>query len=246
MKMMQTAPAAVDPVGSEKKAGFDFYNGFLTVVYGLLITNGLGFVVPFTSDPARHWESTDAFLFLGTFLASLHFWFVCATVDDLSTDFYQTFVGGWSSFFGLFVLIDVLVATALAGSLLGMFDSAPKAPASRFYLWFLITAVLSVAYDLYSRLLIVAARVILKRDPLKTDDYRKRINGWIQKDSIFLAVAALMYFGIAKNVVSNSMGFSSVFMAFTIGLLLMDVCSFQRNGRSVLAPVNTRAKPGSN
>jgi hypothetical protein len=223
---------------SEKKATFDFYNGFLTVVYGLIVSKGLEYVVTFTSDhPTHQFESIDAFLFLGTFLTSLHFWFVCATVDDLATDFYQTLIGGKASLLGLFILIDIVVATFLAGLLLAMFDAVPR---PRFFFWFVFAAAISLSYDFYSWILIFIAGHMHGRGQLTIDRYRGRIKGWIKKDFIFLSASGLMYFSIARNVIQNSIGFSSVFALFSVFLLLMDVCSFQRNGRNILAPVDTR------
>lgn len=223
---------------SEKKATFDFYNGFLTVVYGLIVSKGLEYVVTFTSDhPTHQFESIDAFLFLGTFLTSLHFWFVCATVDDLATDFYQTLIGGKASLLGLFILIDIVVATFLAGLLLAMFDAVPR---PRFFFWFVFAAAISLSYDFYSWILIFIAGRMHRRGQLTIDRYRGRIKGWIKKDFIFLSASGLMYFGIARNVIQNSIGFSSVFALFSVFLLLMDVCSFQRNGRNILAAVDTR------
>jgi hypothetical protein len=227
-----------------KKATFDFYNGFLTVVYGLLISKGLEYVVTFTSDhPTHQFESIDAFLFLGTFFTSLHFWFVCATIDDLATDFYQIFVGKRTSFLGLFILIDVVVATFLAGLLLAMFDAVPS---QRFFFWFMFAAAVSLSYDFYSWILILIARSMRGRDQLTIEKYGRRINGWIKKDLIFLSASGLMYFSVARNVIQNSIGFSSIFTLFTVCLLLMDVCSFQKNGRNILAAVDTRGPEADN
>ncbi len=199
---------------SEKKATFDFYNGFLTVVYGLIVSKGLEYVVTFTSDhPTHQFESIDAFLFLGTFLTSLHFWFVCATVDDLETDFYQTLIGGKASLLGLFILIDIVVATFLAGLLLAMFDAVPR---PRFFFWFVFAAAISLSYDFYSWIVIFIAGRMHGRGQLTIDRYRGRIKGWIKKDFIFLSASGLMYFSIARNVIQNSIGFSSVFALFTI------------------------------
>ena len=237
-KLRTMTPSNADESG--KKATFDFYNGFLTVVYGLLVSKGLEYVVTFTSDhPTHQFESIDAFLFLGTFFTSLHFWFVCATVDDLATDFYQIFAGRKTSFLGLFILIDVVVATFLAGLLLAMFDAVPN---QRFFFWFVFAAAVSLSYDFYSRILIFIAGRMRGRDQLTIDKYRGRINGWIKKDFIFLSASGLIYFSIAQNVIQNSIGFSSIFALFTVCLLLMDVCSFQRNGRNILAAVDTRGR----
>jgi hypothetical protein len=130
-----------------KKAAFNFYNGYLAVIYGLLVTDGLHNVVTFGSDPNNHpWNFLDAFLFLGTFLTSLHFWFVCATVDDLSQDFYRILSGGEDPCFDLLLLFDAFVATALAGLVLAMFQAIPKNN-PQLFLWLSCAAGLSL-FDL--------------------------------------------------------------------------------------------------
>ena len=149
-------------------------------------------------------------------------------------------VGRKTSFLGLFILIDVVVATFLAGLLLAMFDAVPN---QRFFFWFVFAAAVSLSYDFYS--LFIAGRM-RGRGQLTIDKYRGRINGWIKKDFIFLSASGLIYFSIAQNVIQNAIGFSSIFALFTVCLLLMDVCSFQRNGRNILAAVDTRGRQADN
>jgi hypothetical protein len=217
---------------SGKKTTFDFYNGYLTVVYGLLVSNGLGYVVKFTSTNTSHsWESVDALLFLGTFLTSLHFWFVCATVDDLSGDFYRALAGAATPVFELFVLLDIAVSTILAGLLLAMFDAIPG---ERFFLWFLLAGGMSLLYDLYSSGLVSLARwlnrdrVGQQRDAI--EKYRRRIGSWIRADFVFVTASGAMYLLRTSKKLCDSMALGSVFLAFTICLLLMDVWAF-RGGR---------------
>lgn len=218
-----------------KNATFDFYNGYLTVVYGLLVSNGLGYVVKFTSTrPSHSWESVDALLFLGTFLTSLHFWFACATVDDVSEDFYRALAGATAPVFELFVLLDIAVATILAGLLLAMFDAIPE---ERFFLWFLLAGGLSLLYDLYSRSLVSLARWLgrggQERDAI--DEYQRRIGNWIKADSVFVAASGAMYLVHGWNDLYASMALGSVFLVFTICLLLMDAWAFRGGRRSTFA-----------
>jgi hypothetical protein len=97
---------------SQNKPTFDFYNGFLAVIYDLLVFKGLEAAVMFTKEESR--ETVGFPLFLGAFFASLHFWFMCATVDNLSEDFYQVFVRSKTALFNFLVLVDLSVAALFA------------------------------------------------------------------------------------------------------------------------------------
>lgn len=208
-----------------KKPAFDFYNGYLTVIYGLLVTNGLQYVVTFTSAPNNHkWDPFDAFLFLGTFLTSLHFWFVCATVDDLSQDFYRILAGEENPCFDLLLLFDALVATVFAGFVLAMFLAIPPEQ-TRFFLWFLCAAGLSLLYDFCSRISVSYARrgheEERERDTIQR--YGKKVSNWIKEDVIFVIGATAFYFVQPWLTDRTSVAFGSVFAVCTLFLLLMDV-----------------------
>jgi hypothetical protein len=212
---------------SGKKATFDFYNGYLTVVYGLLISNGLGYVVKFTSiNPSNSWKSFDALLFLGTFLTALHCWFVCATVDDLSQDFYRVLTSRKTPLTELLVLIDIAVATIFAGLLLAMFDAIPD---ERFFLWFLLAGGLSLLYDLYSRGLIALARWLRREEPERKTigEYGVRVSSWIKTDFVFVTASGAMYFVRGWNALHDSTALGSVLLVFTVCLLLMDAWAFR-------------------
>ncbi len=140
-----------------KKSAFAFCNGYLTVIYGLLVTDGLQYVVAFSRDPNNKWNPLNAFLFLGAFLTSIHYWFACATIDDLSQDFYRILAGKENPYFDLLLLFDALVATAFAGFVLAMFHAIPP-ERTRFFLWFFWAAGLSLFYDFYSCILVSYAR----------------------------------------------------------------------------------------
>jgi hypothetical protein len=223
---------------SGKKATFDFYNGYLTVVYGLLISNGLGYVVKFTNiNPSVSWKSFDAFLFLGTFLTSLHFWFVCATVDDLSQDFYRALTGRKAPLSELLVLIDIAVATIFAGLLLAMFDAIPY---DQFFLWFLLGSVLSLLYDLYSIGLISLALWLRKEEPERKiiGEYGVRVSSWMKTDFAFVIAAGAMYLVRCWNAFYDSIALGSVLLVFTICLLLMDVWAFRSARQPPFAVAN--------
>jgi hypothetical protein len=210
----------------EKRAAFNFYNGYLGVVYGLLVTDGLHYVVAFTSDTKNHrqWNSLNVFLFLGTFLTSLHFWYVCATVDNLSQDFYQVLAGGNDSFFDLLLLFDAAVATSFAGFALAMFQAIPPENTGLF-LWFLCAAGLSLLYDFGCRFLVSYARRAHKeeREPDTIQRYGDKVSNWIKADLVFAIGSAAMYFWYRRFGGRPPFAFGSVFAAFTVFLLLTDV-----------------------
>jgi hypothetical protein len=210
----------------EKKAVFSFYNGYLTVIYGLLVTDGLQCVVNFTSDPNKpnRWNSLNAFLFLGTFLVSLHFWYVCATVDDLSQDFYRVVAGGKEPRFDLLLLLDALVATAFAGIVLAMFHAVPPKD-SRFFLLFLCAAGLSLLYDSVSRLSVLYARRVHheERERNTIRRYGMKVTIWIDVDILFIIGSAAIYFSYPALHVRYPFALGGVFAVFAVLLLLMDV-----------------------
>jgi hypothetical protein len=159
---------------------------------------------------------------------------VCATVDDLSDDFYRALAGATTPVFELFVLFDIAVSTILAGLLLAMFDAIPG---ERFFLWFLLAGGLSLLYDLYSRGLVSLARWLRRgeRECNAIEEYRRRIGSWIKADSVFVAASGAMYLLHTSNKLYDSMTLGSVFLVFTICLLLMDVWAFRGGRRSTFA-----------
>jgi len=217
-------PSFADQPG--KKSAFAFYNGYLTVIYGLLVTDGLQYVVAFRrTDLNNHeWTPLNAFLFLGTFLTSLHFWFSCATIDDLSQDFYRILAGKENPYFDLVLLFDALVATAFAGFVLAMFHAIPPEQ-TRFFLWFFWAAGLSLFYDFYSCILVSYARRVHeeKHGQGTIQRYGEKVTNWIKADFVFVIGSSAIYF--LHRLVGDrySIAFGSVFAVFTIVLLLMDV-----------------------
>jgi hypothetical protein len=220
---------AFSPENEEKTAAFGFYNAYLSVIYGLVVTEGLQCVVKFQSDGGGHqWDWLSVFLFVGTFLVSLHFWYVCATVDDLSRNFYRTLAEQNNSLFDLLLLLDSLVATSFAGFVLAMFYAVP-AKGSRFFRWFLCAAGLSLLYDLASGLLVLYSRRAPHREPNgKTiEGYGKKVTQWISGDIVFVTVSgAAMYFSDHEFGVQHPFSFGCAFAAFNVFLLLIDVDLF--------------------
>ncbi len=210
---------------AESKGAFGFYNVYLGVIYGLLVTEGLQCVVKFQCDSnGDRWDSLNVFLFLGTFLVSLHFWYVCATVDELSRDFYRICVGGNESYFDLLLLFDALMATSFAGFVLAMFHAIPPKE-SRFFLWFLCAAGLSLLYDSASGLLVLYARRVRHEEhERKTiQRYGQKVTKWINEDIVLAIGSAALYFSLREFGGQHPFAFGSTFVVFNVLLLLMDV-----------------------
>jgi len=136
-------------------AGFTFYHGYLSVVYGLVATEGL--VQLGTIEKPHEWEfgiPPFLLLFQGVFVIGLHFWFICSTVDESSHKFYRALAGDRWAY--AFFFVDAIVATSFAWLVLAMFHGISSRRDALFP-WFLLAAAGSLAYDLYSRILVSAA-----------------------------------------------------------------------------------------
>jgi hypothetical protein len=149
--------APVTQPADKTAAGFTFYHGYLSVVYGLVATEGLGQLGK-TIATADEWQfrvPPSLLLFLGVFVIGLHFWFICSTVDESSHKFYRAFAGEKWAY--IFFFVDATVATSFAWLVLAMFHGI-SSRRNLVFSWFLVAAVASLAYDLYSRVLVSAGR----------------------------------------------------------------------------------------
>jgi formate-dependent nitrite reductase membrane component NrfD len=202
------------------------------VIYGLLVTEGLQCVVKSSSD-LQDWV-TNALLFLGTFLLSLHFWYVCATVDQLSRDFYRVFSRGHGPYFDLLLLYDASMATCFAGLVLAMFYAIPPR-GSRFFLAFLCAAGLSFLYDVGSRVLVFFARRIREEENQRDTihRYNEKVTNWIKGDVVFSIASLAMYYSYRmffvhassadKYNLPHTFALAGAFAALSVLLLLWDV-----------------------
>lgn len=208
-----------------ERAAFDFYHGYLAVIYGLVATDGLEHVTAFPGE--AKWSFLVIVLFFGTFLVSLHFWFVCATVDELSHVFYWALAGRKRAWFELLLLFDALAATAFAGFVIAMFQSI-SGKHVRFFLLFLVAAGVSLLYDLYSYLLISRARRRQQevRDQAIIERYGKKVTRWLKQDLIFVLTAAATYLLYSTIGVRSSVASGIIFIGSAILLLLLDVGLF--------------------
>src|SRR6516164_4736060 len=160
-------------------AGFTFYHGYLSVVYGLVATEGL--IQLGTIDKLHEWEFRAPpflVLFLGVFVIGLHFWFICSTVDESSHQFYRATRGDRWAY--VFFFLDAIVATAFAWLVLAMFHAISSGRGALFS-WYLVASIGSLSYDFYSWLLVITApkRSRNENAATLTKRYETIVNGWM-------------------------------------------------------------------
>lgn len=200
-------------------AGFTFYHGYLSVVYGLVATDGLEQLGEIAGWRFR--APPSLLLFLGVFVIGFHFWFVCSTVDESSHRFYRAFAGDKWAY--LFFFVDAIIATSFAWLVLAMFYGISSGRTVLFE-WFLVAAAVSLAYDLYSWALVSAARARTSSEDLRafTPSYGTTVKCWLIQDSAFL-FGALLLFLLDRYQRGPAHGLDICFVAVSIGVLVLDV-----------------------
>jgi hypothetical protein len=206
-------------------AGFAFYRGYISLVYGLIATEGLGQLG--TIDEGMKWQfhvPSHPLLFLGVFVIGLHFWFICSTVDDSSHDFYRALAGDkWAH---MFFFADAIVATGFAWFVMAMFHGVSSR--HQLFSWFWVAAAASLVYDLYSRVLVGLARGGTRgEDPRAFSGYSTTVKYWLIQDSCFflgtlLLVALDKLAGDTANPWINR-ALSVCFLVVCIVVVVLDV-----------------------
>ena len=199
--------------------GFEFYEAYISVVYGLVATDGLEQLGPVgTADPLRFGIPPALLLFFGVFVIGLHFWFTCVSVDKTSGDLYCALAGDrWKL---IFFFVDAMVSTAFAWLVLAMFRGIATGRGLLFW-WFLAAAGLSLVYDGYSSiLLLICRRRREEHSSAARTHYGTIIKHWFLQDGLFLLGAGSLCV-LAKY---TSSGFLDVwFVAVAIVVLILDV-----------------------
>ena len=94
---------------------------YLTVIYGLVTTEGLReFIISF-QRPDHLSFSTSLLLFGATFLQALHFWMTSVTADKTAAKMYDQLAERKPRQRIARLLADMLFATTIAGCILTMF-----------------------------------------------------------------------------------------------------------------------------
>ena len=200
-------------------AGFTFYQGYISVVYGLVATEGLGQLGQQSGWYLRIPSCT--LLFLGVFVIGLHFWFICSTVDESSHKFYRALAGDKWAY--IFFFVDAIVATSFAWLILAMFHGISSGRELLFD-WFLVAASLSLAYDLYSLILVGAGRSSTYGKDIRpvVSGYGTTVKNWLIQDSGFF-LGALLLFNLDCHTSWSARSLDISFVAVSIAVLLLDV-----------------------
>lgn len=201
------------------KNAFDFYNTYLSVIYGLLATQGLTSVVNFTSkEDEQAWDVLSILLFAGTFIMVMRVWFSLANIDDVSRRAYGTVARATHthSRFNLLLLIDTAFATTFAGLLLAMFSAIPSE--SSFFTMLVWLAGLTLLYDLASGVLFYS----FTRETHSADDqelisrYKGKVNKWIKHDVVFGTAVITLYLLSTRLHLEKSVTLASIFVLLTV------------------------------
>lgn len=207
------------------KNAFEFYNTYLSVIYGLLATQGLTSVVNFTSkDDEQSWSVVSILLFAGTFITAMRLWLSLANIDDVTRRSYSVAGSLKHSWFNLLLLVDTVFATTFAGLLLAMFSAIPSViPLFHLFLWL---SGLTLLYDLVSGLCFYG---FTKRVDGKTEDhevirsYKAKIGKWIKQDLSFGAAATALCILATALHFDNSVTLASMFVLLTAGLSVVEL-----------------------
>jgi hypothetical protein len=202
------------------KNAFDFYNTYLSVIYGLLATQGLTSVVTFTSKgDEQAWDVLSILLFGGTFITTMRLWFGLANIDDLTRKSYGIVVRLKHSNFNCLLLVDATFATTFAGLLLAMFSAIPSQ--TLFFLLFLWLAGLSLLYDSVSGLLFYHFTKGIDDDHDVIPRYKAKVQEWVKQDLVFATAATALYIVDKVLRLSNSVTLSLTFVLLTIVQLVV-------------------------
>jgi hypothetical protein len=216
---------------------FEFYNTYLSVIYGLIVTDALpGLVTLIIEKEEQSLRSINFYLFVGTFLTSARLWLVSARVDEVFQQFY-CLVGRskWSRLEAL-LLLDTLVATIFAGFLLAMFTAITKNDERNkeetiFFLAFLLLIAISVLYDGYLKLVGFLVRrsslIVNENDSKVVSKYDLKIGRWIQQDLAFALLVAVGYCLDLRMQPRGSVKMGLAFVAVTILQLFSRFAHFQ-------------------
>lgn len=193
------------------KNGFDFYNTYLSVIYGLLATQGLSSVVNFASNTDEEaWNVVNILLFAGTFITAMRLWLSLANIDNLSRRSYGVVAGLHHSWFSVLLLVDTAFGTTFAGLLLAMFAAIPSETSLfRLFVWL---AGLNFLYDLVLRVLFYGFTRGVGGEICR---YKAKINKRIKQNLVFFAAVAALYFFDRSLHLGSSVMLASTFVVLT-------------------------------
>jgi hypothetical protein len=204
--------------GETAKNAFDFYNTYLSVIYGLLATQGLTSVVNFTKDDEQTWDVLSMLLFAGTFITVMRLWLSLANLDDLSRRAYSSIANSGYRRFSFLLMIDSAFATTFAGFLLAMFLAIPSE--MRFFALLLWLAGLGLVYEL---ILGFFLRRFIKQADGDHHEFNAKIIRWIKQGIGFASVATPLYLFSRGFHLDKSVSLAVAFVLMSIAQLAVQL-----------------------
>lgn len=203
---------------------------YLTVIYGLVTTDGLReFIVSFRRpDHLLFW--TGLLLFGGTFLQALHFWMTSVTADKTAAKMYDQLAVRSPRQRILRLLADMLFATTIAGCILTMFLNL-DASGRIFFRFFLILAVVSFGYDLFTLVMSSLTEALgdgaTSGERSTQSDYRRLVTTWLLQDVYCVAGCSCTYYLVYPHFWSrNPLLVGCVYLFLVTAFFALDVLLF--------------------
>jgi len=202
------------------KNAFDFYNTYLSVIYGLLATQGLTSVATFTKDDEQTWHVLSILLFAGTFITVMRLWLSLANLDDVSRRAYGAIANSKYLRFSFLLMVDSAFATTFAGLLLAMFLAIPSE--TRFFALLLWLAGLGLLYELVLGFFFYRFTKHVDGDT-EHDEYKAKTIDWIKQGLGFAVAATALYLLSAGLHLDNSVRLALTFVLLTIAQLVVQL-----------------------
>jgi hypothetical protein len=200
---------------------------YLTVIYGLVTTEGLHEFV-LSGHRTELAFSVRLVLFVGTFLQALHFWMTAVTADKSATDFYALLAEAMPRRRILLLLTDMLFATAIAGCILTMFLNLDR-NGQTFFHFFLILAIVSLGYDSFALVVSSVAEIARRHvaapdEKVKRSRYLRLVGTWLLQDSYCVVLSGFVYLRIYPHYwTSRPMIVACAYAVLTGAIFLLDV-----------------------
>jgi hypothetical protein len=202
------------------KNAFDFYNTYLSVIYGLLATQGLTSVVTFTKDDEQTWHVLSILLFAGTFITVMRLWLSLANLDDVSRRAYGVIANFKYRRFNFLLMVDSTFATTFAGLLSAMFLAIPSE--TRFFTLLLWLAGLGLLYESVLGFFFYRFTKQVGGDT-NHHEYKAKIIDWIKQGFGFAAAGTALYLFSARLHLDDSVPLALTFVLLTIVQLVVQL-----------------------
>src|SRR6202140_2958015 len=142
------------PVPTQTAIPASLYHDFLTVTFGVLVTEGLIDLSKLAATDGL--TKQKLLLFCGVFVFAFHLWMTSIAADHNSSELYQDVArsqsGDGAQILNGLLLLDAATALVFAAFLLIMFKSLENNPAVLYASLFWL-AITSLAYDVYAAVL---------------------------------------------------------------------------------------------